>query len=47
MKEFKSLLPYNKALELVKAHSKEFDSEIIALNDSLDRILSEDIFSPV
>lgn len=46
MKEFKSLLSYNKALELVKAHSKEFDSEIIALNDSLDRIISEDIFSP-
>ena len=47
MKEFKSLLSYNKALELVKAHSKEFDSEIIALDDSLDRIISEDIFSPV
>ncbi len=47
MKEFKSLLPYNKALELVKAHSKEFDSENIDMNDSLDRILSEDIFSPI
>jgi len=46
MKEFKSLLSYNKALDLVRAHSKEFDSEIIALDDSLDRILSEDIFSP-
>jgi len=46
MKEFKSLLSYNKALDLVKARSNEFDSEIIALNDSLDRIISEDIFSP-
>jgi molybdopterin molybdotransferase len=47
MKEFKSLLPYNKALELVKSHSKEFESETIDLNDSLDRVLSEDIVSPV
>ncbi|MFA5559185.1 MAG: molybdopterin molybdotransferase MoeA, partial [Methanofastidiosum sp.] len=46
MKEFKSLLSYNKALDLVKAHSKEFDSETIILNDSLDRILSENIISP-
>lgn len=46
MKEFKSLLPYNKALELVKSHSKEFESETIDLNDSLDRVLSEDIVSP-
>lgn len=47
MKEFKSLLPYDKALELIKNHSKEFESETIKLNDSLDRILSEDIFSPI
>ena len=47
MKEFKSLLPYHKALELVKNHSKEFESETIELNNSLDRILSEDIVSPV
>jgi len=47
MKEFKSLLPYDKALEIVKVHSKEFDSESIDLHDSLDRVLSEDIVSPV
>ncbi|MCC7573237.1 MAG: molybdopterin molybdotransferase MoeA [Candidatus Methanofastidiosum sp.] len=46
MKEFKSLLPYNKALELVKTHSKEFESETIDLNESLDRVLSENIVSP-
>jgi len=47
MKEFKSLLSYNKALELVKAHSKEFESEIINMDESLNRIISEDIFSPI
>jgi len=45
MKEFKSLLPYNKALDLVKAHSKEFESETIEIEDSVDRVASEDVFS--
>ncbi len=45
MKEFKSLLSYNKALDLVKAHSKEFESETINIEDSLDRVASKDIFS--
>ncbi|MEN6378074.1 MAG: gephyrin-like molybdotransferase Glp [Methanofastidiosum sp.] len=47
MKEFKSLLSYNKALELVKAHSKEFESESINMDESLNRVISEDIFSPI
>lgn len=45
MKEFKSLLSYEKALKLVIDNAKEFESEIIDLADSLDRVLSEDIIS--
>ncbi|KYC45938.1 MAG: dehydrogenase FmdD [Candidatus Methanofastidiosum methylothiophilum] len=45
MKEFKSLMPYAKALDLVRTYSKEFDSETIHIGDSLDRVASEDIFS--
>ncbi|NMC59856.1 MAG: molybdopterin molybdotransferase MoeA [Candidatus Methanofastidiosa archaeon] len=45
MKEFKSLLSYEKALKLVIDNAKEFESEVIDIADSLDRILSEDIIS--
>jgi len=45
MKEFKSLLSYEKALEIVIKNSSEIDSESVDLTDSLGRVLSEDIFS--
>jgi len=45
MKEFKSLLSYDKARKLVIDNAKEFGSEVIDLADSLDRVLSEDIVS--
>lgn len=45
MKEFKSLMSYEKALEIVIKNSSEFDSESVDLTDSLGRVLSEDIVS--
>lgn len=45
MKEFKSLLSYEKALEIVIKNSSEIDSESVDLTDSLGRVLSDDIFS--
>ena len=45
MKEFKSLMSYEKALEIVIKNSSELDSEMVSLTDSLDRVLSEDIVS--
>lgn len=46
MNEFKSLMPYAKALELLRSYSKEFPSEIIGV-ESIDRVVSEDIFSDI
>jgi len=47
MKEFKSLMSYEKALEIVIKNSSEFDSVSLSLSDSLGRVLSEDLFSKI
>jgi molybdopterin molybdotransferase len=47
MNEFKSLMPYAKALELLRSYSKEFSSEIIGVEESIDRVVSKDIFSDI
>ncbi|MBN1456063.1 MAG: molybdopterin molybdotransferase MoeA [Methanomicrobia archaeon] len=47
MKLFRTLISYDQALQVVLAHAHRMVAEIIRFDDALERVLAEDVHSPV